>query len=408
MILNDTNDTDNNDNNDTDDDTDDTNDNDDINDTSVYSHSTEKAFLTQGHKLNALCVGGPTDRISWFLNKIVGQLLRYVPAHLPNTNEFLDRLRSCRLQENCVVESFDVTALYTNVNNNEALQAVSEMLDEHETEIVTFGLSKVHIVALIKECLNCNIFKWSGHYFSQKRGLAMGQRLAPVLAICFMSRIGRPVLARMPIVYCRYIDHCCVITSTQQEMDVLFDILNRQSQHIRFTREVPHEGWLPYLNTQIKISGGRYHVKWYRKNSSKNISLHAKSAHPEAVKRAVVRNMYRTPTGVGSGEVEREESPCDQTYIGETGRMLGIRVKEHLAGKRRGSILTPLGKHRVEAHQGNDFDIKCKILAYENEIGAIKILEALHIRERNPELNNRNECIAITGKFLPFIPYCGL
>nr|CDJ88329.1 unnamed protein product [Haemonchus contortus] len=48
----------------------------------------------------------------------------------------------------------------------------------------------------------------------------------------------------MPIMYCRYIDDCCVITSTQQEMDVLFDILNRQSQHIRFTREVP----------QIKIS----------------------------------------------------------------------------------------------------------------------------------------------------------
>ncbi|XGW07168.1 hypothetical protein V3C99_017015 [Haemonchus contortus] len=101
-------------------------------------------------------------------------------------------------------------------------------------------------------------------------------------------------------------------------------------------------------------------------------------------------------------------SACDGIYIGETGRMLGIRVKEHLAGKRRGSLFTPLGKHRQEVHEGNDFDIKCKILAYENEIGARKILEALHIRERNPELNNRNECIAITGEFLPFIPLCGL
>ncbi|XGW33958.1 hypothetical protein V3C99_018027 [Haemonchus contortus] len=550
-----------------------------LSDTSVYSHSTEKTFLTQCHRLNALwisigktakldrrlisrlkldtplcpvfyslikthklsnggensvnasdykirpiisCVGGPTDRISWFLNKIVGQLLRYVPSHLPNTNEFLDRLRSCRLQENCVVESFDVTALYTNVNNDEALQAVSEMLDEHGTEIVTFGLSKVHIMTLIKECLSCNIFKWSGQYFSQNRGLAMGQRLAPVLAICFMSRVERPVIARMPIMYCRYIDDCCVITSTQQEMDELFNILNRQSQYIKFTREVPHEGWLPYLNTQINISSGRYNVKWYRKGSSKNILLHSKSAHPEAVKRAVVRNMYRTATGVCTGEVEREESrklasgianlngygtkqrksgskghplrnhenmvhlrlpfisdkvsaevrqciaradlandvvlinvpsdnikrllirnrlydracatdncvicpfgrsgdctqrgtvyqlqcsACGEIYIGETGRMLGIRVKEHLAGKRRGSLLTPLGKHRLEDHQGEDFDIKCKILAYENEIGARKILEALYIRERNPKLNNRSECIAITSELLPFIPFCGL
>uniref|UniRef100_A0A7I5E7W2 Reverse transcriptase domain-containing protein n=1 Tax=Haemonchus contortus TaxID=6289 RepID=A0A7I5E7W2_HAECO len=398
------------------------------------------------------------------------------------------------------------------------------MLDEHEAEIVTFGLSKFHIMALIEECLNCNIFEWSGQYFSRKRGLTMGQRLAPVLAICLMSRIERPVIARMPIMYCRYIDDCCVITSTQQEMDVLFDILNRQSQHNRFTREVPHEGWLPHLNAQTKISGGRYHVKWYRKNSLKNISLHTnhKSAHPEAVKRAVVRNIYRTATGVCTGEVEREESRklaceianlngygtqhrwsgskahslrnrenvmhlrlpfisdivsaevrqciaradlandvvlvnlprdnikchlirnrlhnraystnncvicpfgkdgdctqrgtvyqvqcsvCDGIYIGETGRMSGIRVKEHLAGKRRGSLFTPLGRHRVEVHQGNDFDIKCKILAYENEIGARKILEAFHIHERNPELNNRNECTAITSEFLPFISFCGL
>uniref|UniRef100_A0A7I4Z4P5 Reverse transcriptase domain-containing protein n=1 Tax=Haemonchus contortus TaxID=6289 RepID=A0A7I4Z4P5_HAECO len=186
------------------------------------------------------------------------------------------------------------------------------MLDEHETEIVTFGLSKVYIMTLIKECLNCNISKWSGQYFSQNRGLAMGQRLAPVFAICFMSRVERPVIARLHIMYCRYIDDCCVVTSTQQEMDGLFDILNRQSQYIKFTRDVPHKGWLLYLNTQINISSGRYNVKWHQKNSSKNgtknILLHAKSAHPEAVKRAVVRNMYRTVTGVCTGEVEREES----------------------------------------------------------------------------------------------------
>uniref|UniRef100_A0A7I4XX24 Reverse transcriptase domain-containing protein n=1 Tax=Haemonchus contortus TaxID=6289 RepID=A0A7I4XX24_HAECO len=109
-------------------------------------------------------------------------------------------------------------------------------------------------MALIEECLNCNIFQLSGQHFSQKRGLAMGQRLAPVLAICFMSRVERPVLERLPIMYCRYIDDCCVFKPTQQEMDVLFDILNRQSQHITFTREVPPEGWLPYLSMQIKIS----------------------------------------------------------------------------------------------------------------------------------------------------------
>ena len=422
-----------------------------------------------------------------------------------------------------MVESFDVTALYTNVNNDDALRALSEMLDEHGRAIVTFGLAKVHIMTLIKECLKCNIFKWNGNYYSQVRGLAMGQRLAPVLAVCFMSLIERQVLTRMPIMYCRYIDDCCVITSTQSEMDELFNMLNHQSQYIKFTRETPREGWLPFLNTQIKISHGVYGVKWYRKNSSKNILVHAKSAHPRAVKDAVIRNMFKTAIKVCTGNEERDESRrlackialqngyapqhrpsgfrrhgpnrdrenklplqlpfisdrvtaaiqqciqradlandiiliniprdnikhqlvrnrmydracltencitcpfgkegdcmqrgvvyqlqcslCNENYIGETGRVLGVRIKEHLAGKRRQSVLTPLGKHRVEDHAGNDFEVRCTVLAHEDEIGARKTLEAFFIRIRDPKLNNRGEGIAVSNEFLPFISLCGL
>ena len=305
-------------------------------------------------------------------------------------------------------------------------------------------------------------------------------------------------------------------------MDVLFGILNQQSPHIQFTREAPCEEWLPFLNTQIKISHGAYSVKWYRKSSSKNIIIHAKSAHPKAVKRAVLKNMYRTAIGVSSGNAEREESRrlaceiarhngyttqrlttgsrshstspygnktplllpfisdkvsaaiqqcliradladsvvlvtiqknnlkrqlvrnrlydrrctmencvicphgregdcaqagviyqiqcsiCGDVYIGETGRVLGIRMKEHLACKRRSTPLSPLGKHRVEKHDGEDFNVICKVLAREDDIGSRKALEAFWIRARSPAMNNRNECMAISADFLPFIPLCGL
>ncbi|VDO30958.1 unnamed protein product [Haemonchus placei] len=74
----------------------------------------------------------------------------------------------------------------------------------------------------------------------------MGQRIAPVLAVCFMSRIEQPVLARLPIMYCRYIDDRFVITSTQSETDELFNILNSQSQYIKLTREALHEDGCPF------------------------------------------------------------------------------------------------------------------------------------------------------------------
>ncbi|EYB97660.1 hypothetical protein Y032_0139g2148 [Ancylostoma ceylanicum] len=295
-------------------------------------------------------------------------------------------------------------------------------------------------------------------------------------------------------------------------MDECFNILNQQSQYIKLTRETPNDGWLAYLNTQIHLSNGLIKVKWYRKASAKNIIVHAESAHPTAVKRAVVRNMFKTANQVCTGEAERQESlrlarhiaksdgyttpqrprkrpvtnsnisnanklplclpfvsdeataelrrclvraqlqndvilvnipndniknkqlvrnrlydrqcittncvvcpygkdgDCSQTgviyevkcltcnalYIGETGRVLSVRIKEHLASKRHGSLVSALGKHRHDEHDGADFDVMCTILAYEPEISARKLLEAFWISVRNPKMNNRNECLAIT------------
>lgn len=352
----------------------------------------------------------------------------------------------------------------------------------------------------------------------------MGQRLAPVLAVCIMSKIEEPVLARRPLMYCRYIDDCCVITSTQSEMDECFEILNNQSQYISLTREKPLDGWLPYLNTQLMFENGAMHVKWYRKPSCKNIILHAQSAHPIAMKHAIIRNMYKTAIQVSSGENEQKESvrlatrivadngyptrrrhrtttvrtnvgqrgrnrvplclpfisdnvsnaikrcimqaqledvavlvnipkgnikrqlvrnrlydracisrncvvcpyrkigdcaksgvvfqieclSCHAMYIGETGRPLSVRVNEHMASKRRRSLISPLGKHREDEHNGSDFDISCIILAVEHDISARKTLEASWILARSPTMNSRNEQLSVTSDLMPFLGLCEL
>ena len=97
---------------------------------------------------------------------------------------------------------------------------------------------------------------------------------------------------------------------------------------------------------------------------------------------------------------------CHVHYIGETGRSLSIRLKEHLTGKRKGNLMTPLGKHRSEVHSGNDFDVKCVILAHEPEISARKALEAAFIRSRSPTMNNKNECLSVIDDLVPFISLC--
>ncbi|XGW13478.1 hypothetical protein V3C99_000084, partial [Haemonchus contortus] len=188
------------------------------------------------------------------------------------------------------------------------MQATHELLNEHAGSINMYGLSVSHVMTLVKECLDCSIFRWSGQYFRQIRGLAMGQRLAPVLAIVYMSRIERPVLDRRPVLYCRYVDDCFVACSTQKEMDTCFELLNTQAENIRFTREKPIDTWLPFLNMQVQLERGFLRTKWYRKPTSKNILVHFRSAHPLKTKQAITRNMFRTAKMVSSGDREVAES----------------------------------------------------------------------------------------------------
>ncbi|KAK6753994.1 hypothetical protein RB195_013157 [Necator americanus] len=45
---------------------------------------------------------------------------------------FIEHLRKARLDEDCVVESFDVTSLYANISTDAALQATLELVFEHQ------------------------------------------------------------------------------------------------------------------------------------------------------------------------------------------------------------------------------------------------------------------------------------
>ncbi|EYB90439.1 hypothetical protein Y032_0220g2523 [Ancylostoma ceylanicum] len=131
-------------------------------------------------------------------------------------------------------------------------------------------------------------------------------------------------------------------------MDECFGILNQQSEHISFTRETPKDGWLAFLNTQVNLFNNTIRVKWYRKASSKNILIHATSAHPLSVKRAIVRNMFRTASQVCSDDHQREESLRLASSIArENGYSLCRRRAPHsgyfhgLKGKKNLSLYLP-------------------------------------------------------------------
>ncbi|EYC43689.1 hypothetical protein Y032_0484g2317 [Ancylostoma ceylanicum] len=67
---------------------------------------------------------------------------------------------------------------------------------------------------------------------------------------------------------------------------------------------------------------------------------------------------------------------CGDQYIGETGRPLCIRIKEHLDGMTRSRVTTALSGHRRHSHGNSSFERTAK----------------------NPKMNRKEECTAVTNE----------
>lgn len=78
-----------------------------------------------------------------------------------------------------------------------------------------------------------------------------------------------------------------------------------------------------------------FSVNWYRKPSSKNILIHATSAHPTSIKRSVVRNMFHTASQVCTGEEERQESLRMASNIAMENGYVSPRYRRRVPASRR-------------------------------------------------------------------------
>ncbi|EYB93810.1 hypothetical protein Y032_0178g645 [Ancylostoma ceylanicum] len=261
----------------------------------------------KGRPIISSC-GGPSDRISWFLVKVLSPLLQHVAAHITNVEEFISALNRCELPNSACYASFDAVSLYTNVNNDEAVHAILELLSRHQNEVHTFGLKDDDLRELLVATLACNIFQFDGEFYAQKRGLAMGLRISPLLAIVYLDRIERKSLISGILFYKRYVDDVFVISSSDEELHIMLENLNTCDPNIKFTTELPDEnGYLSFLNTKVRINEGRKQFLWHKKAHSKSVLLHSRSAHPIYMKVNMVRNIVVTKKRTCSEESEEVE-----------------------------------------------------------------------------------------------------
>ncbi|EYB87652.1 hypothetical protein Y032_0259g497 [Ancylostoma ceylanicum] len=167
------------------------------------------------------------------------------------------------------------------------------------------------------------------HFLPEVDRWAMGSRLAPLLAIVFMDSLEKAALPPEVQYYGRYIDDIFIVGKLRQTLRKTFLRLSSASASIKLTTEDPkQDGFLPFLNTNIKISDGQFSSMWYRKPASHNIIIHARSCHPAYMKKNVVRHLITTASDVTSVNPQQV-----QDEVGKILRQNGYGTDEHRCWK---------------------------------------------------------------------------
>ena len=140
-----------------------------------------------------------------------------------------------RLPEGGILVTIGVVGLYPHIPHNEGLESIRKILNMRNNQAIPTD----DIVNLAEFVLRNNNFEFDGKNFLQKRGTAIGTRMAPAYANIFMNDLESRLLDLAPVKpyhWLRYIDDIFVIWTAGKEL--LLDFLEWINQYhvtIKFT-----------------------------------------------------------------------------------------------------------------------------------------------------------------------------
>ncbi|XP_076069497.1 uncharacterized protein LOC143041472 [Oratosquilla oratoria] len=132
-------------------------------------------------------IGSAPHRLAKQLAKPLSALLGTISnAHLRNSSNLIGRLEKVNFERKKLA-SYDVTALFTNVSIEGAIEALKKVINSvNDSDLPVITTDYIELVSL---CVNFGAFVFEGQEFKQHRGLAMGSPLSAVVASLFMETL---------------------------------------------------------------------------------------------------------------------------------------------------------------------------------------------------------------------------
>ena len=106
---------------------------------------------------------------------------------LKDSQNLIQKSKDLKFESDCKVYSCDFESLYSNINQNKALEII--------VDFICNSLNSIHITieafaCFLKLILINNYFSFNNLYYKQIQGIAMGSKCGPSIAniFCLLSR----------------------------------------------------------------------------------------------------------------------------------------------------------------------------------------------------------------------------
>ena len=153
-------------------------------------------------------IGAYNYKTAKFLVKILTPLLDNSNVTLSDTFDFVNKISKTTISEDCIMISFDVESLFTNVPVKETIDIILARAFKDCDEY--HGLKEKDLRELLQICVQESHFQFDNEFYDQIDGVSMGSPLGPLFANIFMDELENKNMNKLKElgvkVWYRYVD----------------------------------------------------------------------------------------------------------------------------------------------------------------------------------------------------------
>ncbi|XP_061192295.1 uncharacterized protein LOC133200524 [Saccostrea echinata] len=144
-------------------------------------------------------IGSPTERISQYVDYFLTPIVQTLSTYIRDSSDFILKVEQLRPHAKCLLVSYDVTSLYTNMHFEELITAVQMAYTNfNKAEYIIPAPPTTDLCFLLRLVLENNIFEFNSALYKQTIGCAMGSKCSPSTPLHDSTRLHSTPLSFLP------------------------------------------------------------------------------------------------------------------------------------------------------------------------------------------------------------------